>query len=245
MEFRYANISPEQESEAGGNMEFARLTNGAWAISRWNIRMPLIEERVRSQSFGGSGAHIAEIRVSGGDLALARRGNDTLWSRPPLVLSGTVLDSTSGKSIAGARVAIAGTSLAGTADDRGRFTIAGVLPGQYTVEIHTASLDSVSAVHQSPLTFIDARKGRRAARPERAAGWRTPVRQSPTRSRGHRARPRLGARGFASTSTREGRGGVDGDLAARERPERHVEQHALSRRRRATHTARSASAVSR
>jgi hypothetical protein len=68
------------------------------------------------------------------------------------------LDSTSGSSIAGARVAIVGTSLGGTADDRGRFTIGGVLPGQYTVEVRTPSLDSVSAVHQSPLTFIDATK---------------------------------------------------------------------------------------
>jgi hypothetical protein len=158
MEFRYANVSPEQEGEAGGSMEFARMTNGAWAISRWNIRMPVIEQRVRSQAFGGSGAHVAEIHVSGGELALARRGNDTLWSRAPMVLAGIVLDSVSGSSIAGARVAIAGTALAAAADSRGRFTIAGVLPGEYTVEVRTPSLDSVSAVHQSPLAFIDSTK---------------------------------------------------------------------------------------
>ena len=156
MEFRYANLSPQQESDAGGDMEFARMTNGAWAIARWNIRMPVVEQRVRSQAFGGSGARVLEVRVSGGELALARRGNDTLWSRPPLVLAGTVLDSTSGASIAGARVTLVGTSLSGTADARGRFAIPGVLPGQYTLEVRTPSLDSVSAVHQSPLTFVDA-----------------------------------------------------------------------------------------
>ena len=159
MEYRYTNISPEQEAEARGDMEFARMTNGAWAISRWSIRMPALEQRARSTAFGGAGARVAQIQISGGELALARRGNDTLWSRPPLVLAGTVLDSVSGSPVAGARVALVGTGLTAAADERGRFTIAGVLPGQYTVEVRTPSLDSVSAVHQSPLTFIDAAKG--------------------------------------------------------------------------------------
>jgi hypothetical protein len=158
MEFRYANVSAEQESNAGGLMEFARLANGAWAISRWDIRMPVIEQRIRSQAFGGAGTRVTEIRVAGGELALARRGNDTLWSQPPLVLTGTVIDSISGSSVAAARVSLSGTALAGITDARGRFDIRGVLPGEYTVEVRTPSLDSVSAVHQSPLMFIDGTK---------------------------------------------------------------------------------------
>ncbi|HTE43997.1 MAG TPA: carboxypeptidase regulatory-like domain-containing protein, partial [Gemmatimonadaceae bacterium] len=156
MSFRYANIPSAQEEQAGGEMEFARMSNGAWAISRWNIRMPVVEQRMRSQAFGGSDARVLEVRVSGGELALARRGPDTLWSRPPLVLAGVVMDSSSGAAIGGARLSLSGTQLAATADARGRFAITGVLPGQYTMEVHTPSLDSVSAVHESPLTFTDA-----------------------------------------------------------------------------------------
>ncbi|MEP6494406.1 MAG: carboxypeptidase regulatory-like domain-containing protein [bacterium] len=158
MEYGYANIAPEQESEAKGETEFARMTNGAWAISRWNIRMPLLEQRIRSQAVGGSGLHLVEIRETGGELALARRGTDTLWSRPPIVLAGVVQDSVSGRSIAGAHVALAGTGLQGVSDDRGRFTVAGVLPGEYTLEVRTPSLDSASAVHQTPLMITDASK---------------------------------------------------------------------------------------
>jgi carboxypeptidase-like protein len=43
-----------------------------------------------------------------------------------------------------------------TSDARGRFTITGILPGQYTVQVRTRSLDSMNAVHQSPFTFTDA-----------------------------------------------------------------------------------------
>jgi len=156
LEFRYANIPAEQETEARGDMEFVRLRNGGWAITRWNIRMPVLENRVRSQAFGGAAIHLAEIRVTGGELALVRRGGDTLWSRPPLVLAGTVVDSVSRDAIAGAHIALSGTSLEGTTDARGRFSIAGVLPGEYGVEVRTPSLDSVSAIHQTTLMFVDA-----------------------------------------------------------------------------------------
>jgi hypothetical protein len=156
IEFRYVNLTPEQEDQAGGDMDFAHMKNGTWAVSRWNIRMPVIEQRIRSQAMGGNALHVTEVRVAGGELALARRGNDTLWSRPPLVLAATILDSTSGSSIAKARVVLAGTQLEGTADARGRVSIANVLPGQYTLEIHTPSLDSVSAVHQAAISFTDS-----------------------------------------------------------------------------------------
>jgi hypothetical protein len=156
LQYRYVNVSQQQEDLAGGEMDFARMKNGAWAVSRWNIRMPVMAQRIRSQAFGGSDMQVTEIAVAGGELALARRGNDTLWSRPPLTLTATVVDSSTGSTLTNARVGLAGTDLEGKTDNRGRVSIAGVLPGQYTVEVRTASLDSVNAVHQSQVTFLDA-----------------------------------------------------------------------------------------
>jgi len=154
LEFHYVNVTRDQEDQAGADLEFVRLRDGAWAISRWSIRMPLIVQVVRP----GHGAEdrVTELRVAGGELALARRANDTLWSAPPQVVAGTVLDSRSGSPVGGARVVVSGTTLEGTSDARGRFTIAGMLPGQYTLQVHTASLDSMDAVHLVPLTFTDA-----------------------------------------------------------------------------------------
>jgi hypothetical protein len=156
MEFRYVNIPPEQSDAAGGDVEFIRMANGAWAISRWNIRMPAMEQRVASNYYGGNSVRVAEIHTAGGELVLARRGTDTLWSRPPLTLAGIVRDSISGAGVGGARVAIDGTDLGGTTDARGQFTIANVLPGEYTIDVRTASLDSLSALHRSSLAFTGA-----------------------------------------------------------------------------------------
>src|SRR5262249_62156514 len=55
-----------------------------------------------------------------------------------------------------AAVSLSGSAVTGASDNRGRFTISGVLPGQYPVEVRTPSLDSVVAVHQTSLTVTDA-----------------------------------------------------------------------------------------
>ena len=151
LEFRYVNAMREQEDQAGATLEFVRMRDGAWSISRWDIRMPVFQQVV------GSGreaqAKLAAIQVAGGELVLARRGQDTLWHSAPLSLSGVVLDSSTKAALAHARVGLSGTGLDTVADDRGRFTINGVLPGQYTVEVRTPALDSLHAIHQSSITF--------------------------------------------------------------------------------------------
>ena len=154
LEFRYVHLGPQQEEYAGGDMAFVRLRDGTWAVARWAIRMPVLEADVRPGH--GAETRLTELRVDGGELALARRGADTLWARPPLVLRGLLRDSLSGDGVAGARVGLAGTAREATTDERGRFAIDGLLPGQYTAEIRTASLDSVLTVHRVPVTFVDS-----------------------------------------------------------------------------------------
>lgn len=158
VDFRYANVSREEiDGGAGGTLAFVRMSNSEWAISRWSIRMPVLERR----ETGGFGAprgwdiRLAEIKVAGGELALVVRGRDTLWARAPLVLSGTTVDSVTGRAIAESRVSVLGTALAGRTDAQGRFSIAGLLPGVYTLEVRTPSLDAVGAMLQRELTFTD------------------------------------------------------------------------------------------
>ena len=161
LDYRYVNVSSEQQSAgAGGDMSFARFANGGWAIASWSIRMPVLEQTMRTQQFGGLQTHVAEIRVSGGELALATsqsvRGRDTLFSRAPLVLGGTVVDSATGAAVAVAHVELSGTTLSGSTDSRGRFAIAGVLPGVYTLETTTSALDAIGAVNRTAVSFVDS-----------------------------------------------------------------------------------------
>ena len=60
-------------------------------------------------------------------------------------IRGTVVDSASGKAVAGARLRVQGTTLEAVADSLGRFTLSGLRLGDVVLAIHTASLDSMSA----------------------------------------------------------------------------------------------------
>ena len=154
LEYRYTNISAEQEAAgAGGTIEFASMKNGGWMISRWDIRMP----QLARVSLGDARvvARLTGIKVVGGKLALVQRGRDTLFAGVPLTLAGTVLDSTTGTPAANARVSLRGTFLDTTTDATGRFTMRGVLAGNYDLVIRTASLDSLGAIVQQAISVTD------------------------------------------------------------------------------------------
>jgi hypothetical protein len=161
MEFLYTHISREQEDgNAGGEMDFVRTKVGTWVISHWNIRMPVLTQNVFRNEPGNPAMSsekiiVKELKIGGGELALVTRGKDTLWSRPPVVLAGTVMDSVSGRAAPGARVTLKGTSLEAATDSSGMFRIDGVLPGEYTMQVATQSLDSVAAVSESSVAFTD------------------------------------------------------------------------------------------
>jgi hypothetical protein len=160
VEFRYVN--PEnRDTEAGarGTVEFARLANGTWAIAKWNIRMPILElTRGNPRAGADTRVRVANVRSMGGELALAVADGDTLYSRPPLVLNGSVVDSLTGRDLPGVRVTLQGTGLSATSDARGRFALSGVLPGEYDLAVHTPGLDSLGTVSEKQVSITDAKE---------------------------------------------------------------------------------------
>lgn len=156
LEFRYVNLPPERaQGNSGGRMAFARMSNGAWVIASWNLRMPVLEQVAREAKMGGTMIRLGEIRLVGAELTVVRSGADTLWARSGITMAGVVTDSMTSKPVAGAAVKLAGLPRTVTTDARGRFALPDVIPGEYTLEVRTVSLDSVRAVHQSPIAFID------------------------------------------------------------------------------------------
>ena len=153
LEFRYVNVSTEQQDYAGGDVDFVRLRDGSWTISHWAIRMPMLQQITLPGR--PPEIRVAAIQTTGGELALARRDNDTLWTGRRFALAGDVLDSLTGNAVAGARVRLLETGTEVTSDSRGRFSIPDVLPGRYQLEIHTAWLDSLNTSRRFPLSFAD------------------------------------------------------------------------------------------
>jgi hypothetical protein len=156
LEFRYVNLLREQEQRAGGDVAFVRMASGAWAVSRWNIRMPVMSQRRSPSGSPGGEIIVIETAIEGGELVLATRGRDTLWSRAPMVLAGVVTDSVTEAPVAGAKIVLVGTSLSATSDSSGHFHIDEILPGEYVAEVHTKALDAIGAVVQSVITFTDS-----------------------------------------------------------------------------------------
>ncbi len=158
LEFRYVNVSKPVEHYGGGDMEFVRMRDGAWAISRWSIRLPKVSWVI--QPGGRVDTLVTNLGVTAGELTVATttasQGRDTLWSRPPLTFAGTVVDSLSDTPVPNARVTLGGTTLTGATNAAGHFSIAGVLPGNFVVYVTTPSLDSVNAATEYPLVFTDS-----------------------------------------------------------------------------------------
>jgi hypothetical protein len=173
LDYHYVNVSVEQEDAgAGGDISFAKLRNGGWVISRWQIRMPVLERVVRAKALGGNHVHLAEVQVAGGEIQLVTRLNgatiDTLWSRRGLTLVGIVVDSTRGTPIVNARVDLAGAQRSATTDEQGRFAIPDVLPGTYSVETRTAELDALGTAIQSTIALEDSTSSHRIRVPSAA-----------------------------------------------------------------------------
>ena len=157
-DFQYTNIAKMlTDAGAGGRMEFVPLRDGGWAISRWVIRMPFLKRDLENL---GAARRVKEtignIDTGGGDLLVARRGNDTLFARVIPPVNGIVYDSASGATIAGARLRLRETDREARTDSVGHFTFARVMPGEYTMLVNTPSLDSIGALTAVPLLVSDS-----------------------------------------------------------------------------------------
>lgn len=160
LDFEYVNIDQAlMDARAGGSVEFARLPNGAWLVSRWTIRMPVVDRRWDAVS-GLSRSRVmrnevTEVREEGGVLGLVTRGNDTLWRPPTRSLEGVILDSASRAPVARARVWVRGANLSATSDSVGRFRIPAVIPGRYAVEVRSPALEAFGTVHREIVGVSD------------------------------------------------------------------------------------------
>jgi hypothetical protein len=163
MEFGYTNLPRSQTQNSGGDLRFTRFRDGTWAISEWFLRMPVLAWGTRmlgsfSTISSGADVKLQSIQIVGGELAVATRGNDTLFARPGYGAHGVVRDSVTHSPVKGARVHIGGTAIDAVTDESGRFAIDRLLPGDYELDIHTTSLDSLGAMNRIGFEFADTAK---------------------------------------------------------------------------------------
>ena len=152
IDFTYDPLSLGVRTDGvGGRIEFGRLASGRWIVSRWWIRMPRIERRPVSGG-GRVLSDYAEVLVGydemGGEvLGVASAGVATAVpdSSPSAMrrVTGTIHDSSSARSLAGATVKVLGTTLTETTDERGTFILDDVPAGDLTLDVTHSRLDSL------------------------------------------------------------------------------------------------------
>ncbi|MEJ2677750.1 MAG: carboxypeptidase regulatory-like domain-containing protein [Gemmatimonadota bacterium] len=117
---------PKREARPNGDMEFKRLSNGAWIVSAWWIRAP------RFGTTGGTPVdHVVYVHESSGRVLSVRGLRQSLLAeRPAGILRGRLLTE-GGVPLPGALVYLSGTPYADTTDAEGAFAMTDVWAGKY------------------------------------------------------------------------------------------------------------------
>lgn len=151
LEFRYTNLPDVvQPANPGGRVDFLRLSDGNWLVSRWIVRMPRV---AAAEKYPGTGTRrvvlsasaqtLGGVQVTGGEVDRVLR-HDTLVFRqsgPRVVVQLVARDSL--MRAAGARLTLEGTDYRGTADSSGRIEMRPVLAGRYRGHVSTPFMDSL------------------------------------------------------------------------------------------------------
>jgi hypothetical protein len=136
-----------EHDRVGGTIEFLMLPSGAWIVSRWQVRSPVI--RVRTGGTRETGDRDVRLGIiglyyTGGDvLEITTRDRATLYPPGLSHLTGFVYDSSKAGPLAGATISIEDTPFWGSSDGRGAFHLTAPIEGQYTATLTDQWLDSI------------------------------------------------------------------------------------------------------
>lgn len=153
LEFSYTGLPTNAyEASPGGRVEFLRVPNGPWMVSRWQIRMPEYDvfQQERERGFAVTRVQrgaptITSIGIGGGVIGSVRRRGELLYEAKGSGLAVQLVRPDEGVSVANAQVTLAGTGYAWRTDSTGFVRGGAVLDGRYTVQVATADMLAVGA----------------------------------------------------------------------------------------------------
>jgi hypothetical protein len=167
VDFHYRNLQePSSQAEPGGRVEFIRLAEGSWLVSRWHVRMPEVGKRDRVSQDGtrrtvmaSTMLYLRAIRVSGGEVTRASRSDTVLYSATGPAVAVQLMSRDTLTSRTGAVLTIEGTDYAAIADSLGRSRFSPVLAGRYRATVRTPLMQTLGmpSVEMEVDTHDDAR----------------------------------------------------------------------------------------
>lgn len=153
MDYHYVNTSKiVEKADPGGHLLFLRLLSGRWIVEQWSIRVPSTATRVirgdaptvpGAQRVDTQREELMNIRVTSGQVAEVRRGNDVLWERGRVNIVVQVVDSVTSAPVRGVLVRTAESRSAVASDSVGRVRLDRIAPGPITVRLESPMLESI------------------------------------------------------------------------------------------------------
>jgi len=128
--------------DAGGRVEFQRLENGAWIVSRWWIRMPRFAVVNPSGQRGAERVAVIDYSEEGGQV-LSTVDASEIRRRARAVAEGWVKHRDTDEPLVGAVVFLSGTQYRGVTAANGFYRLEDVRPGTYPLVYRHAALDSL------------------------------------------------------------------------------------------------------
>lgn len=157
LDFRYTNLPSEAARvRPGGQVEYVRLVPGGWIVSRWSIRMPMVDidsvwagdlNRRTYRSSVRTTLKASGVRVAGGLVSRVARGDSVIFEHAIGGLEVRVLGN-AGQAAGGTMVTLDGTNARATSDSSGVARFGTLLPGRYVAMATSPLMDTlgVSAV---------------------------------------------------------------------------------------------------
>lgn len=140
----------------GGEVWFERLASGAWIVSRWAIRMPVVEVTPAFAPGRVSTPEVVALREVGGVVTEVLLPGRTVHAPERRgTVTGVVWDSSRHVPLAGADVSLRGTARRGRSSADGSFRIHGVLPGEYDLIFEHPRLASLGLAPPSRPVRVD------------------------------------------------------------------------------------------
>jgi len=146
LEFAFTNMPPASErAEPGGRVEFTRLPDGEWLVSRWHIRMPELQRIMQSTrasarlSVVGSPIRWRGTKVVGGEITQVERAGVVIYRAQGSALVVRLRPPPDDPTLPlqGAIVRLDGTDYVAVADSTGDARFPLVLAGRYRVSAIT------------------------------------------------------------------------------------------------------------
>lgn len=160
--FRYVGL-PDEASEAGGRLEYARLSDGAWVVRRWELQMPVLDVETGGARSRATPARdeprvaVRALRAAGGEVLRVTVDGEEVERAATRRLAGRVEQAEGGAAVARARVSLEGTVHEAQSDADGGYELRELLPARYRVAARTPMLDSIGGV--APGGVVDLRNG--------------------------------------------------------------------------------------